>query len=195
MHHRPGKFIWVLWVVALLTLLAAAAPAAEFSAIIVTNSRGEERQGKIYIKGDKIRREFVNPGDTTIFIVPGDKKIMWMLEPLVKTYKELPFDKDAYLKSLNQPQDKSGSKLLGTETLNGYATDKYETAVKTPTGTYQGTIWFAKKLGVALRIETADRSFVQEYKDIKEGGVDDAVFELPPGYHKKAVQPNKPKNE
>ena len=65
---------------ALFTLLAGAASAAEFSAVIVTKSGGEERQSKIYIKGDKIRREFANPGGTTIFIVPGDQKIMWMLD-------------------------------------------------------------------------------------------------------------------
>ena len=43
-------------------LLAALAQAAEFSATVVTNSGGEERQSKIYVKGDKIRREFNNLG-------------------------------------------------------------------------------------------------------------------------------------
>lgn len=194
MHHRLGKFIWVLLAVALSTVLAgSAAPAAEFSALIVTTSGGQQRQGKIYVKGEKIRREFSNPAGTTIFIIPGDKKIMWMLDPLTRSYQEMPFDKDASLKNLHLPKDGGGSKLVGTETLSGYATEKYETAVKTPTGTRRGTIWIAKKLGVPIRIETADKLFVQEYKEIKEGGVDDALFALPAGYQQKATQPGMPK--
>lgn len=59
-----GKIYWVLLVLAFLTLPVGAAAAAEFSAVIVTKSGGEERQSKIYIKGDKIRREYVNPGGT-----------------------------------------------------------------------------------------------------------------------------------
>ena len=44
--------------------------AAEFSAVIVTKSGGEAKaEQRSYIKGDKIRREFVNPGGTTVFIV------------------------------------------------------------------------------------------------------------------------------
>jgi outer membrane lipoprotein-sorting protein len=193
MHHRQGKSIWVLLVLAFLTLLAGAASAAEFSAVIVTKSGKEERQGKIYIKGDKIRREYVNLDGFTIFIVPGDKKIMWMLDTETRAVSELPFDKDASTKSLNLPKEGGGSKLVGTETLNGYVTDKYQTSIKTPTGTRSGTIWLAKKLGVPIKIETDDKLFVQEYKDIKEGGVDDALFNMPPGYRKKDLPPSAPK--
>jgi outer membrane lipoprotein-sorting protein len=193
MHHRHGKSIWVLLVVALFTLQAGAVKAAEFSAVIVTKSGGEERRSKIYIKGDKIRREFANPGGTTIFIAPGDKNIMWMLEPEIQAYRELPFDKDVSSKALNLPKEGGESKLVGTETLNGYATDKYETSIRTPTGSRSGTIWVAKKLGVPIRIETADKLFLQEYKDIKEGGVDDALFAMPSGYHKKDMPPGRPK--
>jgi outer membrane lipoprotein-sorting protein len=183
-RHLSGLF----GAVAVAFFLAALAQAAEFSATVVTNSGGEERQSKIYVKGDKIRREFVNPSDTTIFIVPGDKKIMWMLEPKIQTYRKLPFDKDAFTNNLKKPGGKGGSKLVGTETLHGYVTDKYEAMVKTPTGPRQGNIWISQKLEVPIRIESVDKLFVQEYKDIKEGGVDDALFKLPSGYHEKADQ-------
>jgi outer membrane lipoprotein-sorting protein len=195
MHHRQGKALWILLVLALFAVPVGAAAAAEFSAVIVTKSGGEERQSKIYIKGDKIRREYVNPAGTTIFIVPGDKKIMWMLDSVTLTYSELPFDKDASPKALNLPKDGGGGKLVGTETLNGYATDKYQTSIKTPTGTRSGTMWFAKKLGVPLKIETDDKLFVQEYKDIKEGRVDDALFAMPSGYRKNDMPPASPKNK
>jgi len=185
--------IWALLVAALLALPAGPAPAAEFSAIIVTTLRGEARQGKIYIKGDKVRREFAQSGGATIVVLQGDKKIMWMLEPHTQSYLEMPFDQEAFAKMLNQPQEGEGKKLVGPETLNGYVTDKYETAVETAAGTQRGAMWIAKKLGVPIRIETADKSFVQEYKDIKEGGVDDALFDMPAGYRKKAMPPGMPK--
>jgi outer membrane lipoprotein-sorting protein len=193
MHHRQGKSIWVILVAALFTWQAGAAAAAEFSAVVVAKSGGEERQSKIYIKGDKIRREYITPGGNTAFIVPGDKAIMWMVEPEIQAYTELPFDKDALPKKLDPDREGSQSKLVGTETLHGYATDKYETLVKTPTGTRRGTMWISKKLGVPLKIETADKLYVQEYKDIKEGGVDDSLFAEPSGYRKKDPPPGQTK--
>ena len=99
----------LFWAAGLVFLLVSLGQAAEFSAVIVTRSGGEERQSKIYVKGDKIRREYCNPGDTTIFIVPGDENIMWMLEPKIQAYRELPFDKDAFSKSLNQPKGKGAA--------------------------------------------------------------------------------------
>ena len=97
------------------------------------------------------------------------------------------------MKALNLPKEGGGSKLVGTETLNGYVTDKYQTSIRTPTGTRSGTMWIAKKLGVPIKIETDDKLFLQEYKDIKEGGVDDALFVMPSGYHKKDLSPGVPK--
>ena len=81
---------------------------------------------------------------------------------------------------------------MGTETLNGYLTDKYETSIRTPTGSRSGTIWIAKKLGVPIRIETADKLFLQEYKDIKEGGVDDALFAIALRVPEKDMPPGRP---
>jgi len=189
MYFRHGKFFWLLLAAALLFLLAGGARAAEFSSVIVTNSHGQERLGKIYVQGDNIRREFATPLGNMVIVVRGDKKVMWMLQPGQQSYLEMPFDKEALSKTLSLPKDEASKKLVGTETLKGYATDKYETSVKTGSGDLQGTMWVSKQLGVPIRIETADKSFVQEYKDIKEGGVDAALFELPQGYQKMAGPP------
>ena len=51
----------------------------------------------------------------------------------------------------------------------------------------------SKKLGAPLRIESADKSFSIDYKDIKEGGVDDALFEVPAGYQKMNMPAGRPK--
>jgi len=192
MHMGSRKLSGLFGGVALCFLLISLAQAAEFSAVIVNKSGGHEMQGKIYVKGDKIRQEFSTPGGTTVSIVRGDKKVMWMLLPGKQAFMERPYDKEALSKNLNLPKDEVTRKLVGTETLNGYATDKYETSVKTGTEVLQGTMWVAKKLGFPIRIETADKSFIKEYKDIKEGGVDDAVFEIPAGYQRMTMPAGMP---
>ncbi len=173
-------------------LLVGLAQAAEFSAVIVSKSVGHERQGKIYVKGDNARQEFSTPGGTSVTILRLDKKVMWMLIPGQKTYMEMPFDKEAFAKALNIPKDEVTKKLLGTEKLNGYKTEKYETTVMAAGGELKSTMWLSKKLGIPIRIESADKSFTQDYKDIKEGGVSDALFEIPAGYQKMAMPPGMP---
>ena len=44
-----------------------------------------------------------------------------------------------------------------------------------------------KVRSVPIRIVSRDNSFSREYRDIKEGAVPDAVFELPPGFIKMNV--------
>ena len=193
MRRSSNKLSGLLWGMAWSFLLISSAQAAEFSADIVNQSGGQERQGKIYVKGENMRQEFATPGGATVTIMRGDKKVMWMLMPGQQAYMEMPFDKEAFAKNMNIPKDEASQKLVGRETLKGYDTEKYETSVKTGTGEVQGTIWIAKKLGVPIRIETKDKSFVQEYNEIKDGGVADAIFEVPAGYKKMNLPQGMPK--
>ena len=87
-----------------------------------------------------------------------------MLDTVTRAYSELPFNKEASMKALTLPKEGGGSKLLGTETLNGYVTDKYQTSIRTPTGTRSGTIWIAQKLEVPIKMESDDKLFIQNYK-------------------------------
>jgi outer membrane lipoprotein-sorting protein len=188
--HRSAILLWAL---VLSFSLVSLAWAAEFSALVVNKIANHEMQGKIYIKGDRARLESSTPLGSVISILRLDKKAMWMLMAGQKTYMEMPLDKEAYAKALNIPTDEASMKRLGTETINGFDTDKYETPVKTGGQEMKTTMWISKKLGVPLKIESANKSFIQEYKDIKEGGVDDALFELPAGYKKMTMPAGLPK--
>jgi outer membrane lipoprotein-sorting protein len=188
--HRSAILLWAL---VLSFSLVSLAWAAEFSALVVNKIANHEMQGKIYIKGDRARLESSTPLGSVISILRLDKKAMWMLMAGQKTYMEMPLDKEAYAKALNIPTDEASMKHLGTETINGFDTDKYETPVKTGGQEMKTTMWISKKLGVPLKIESANKSFIQEYKDIKEGGVDDALFELPAGYKKMTMPAGLPK--
>src|SRR5208337_626422 len=169
---------------ALSFLVVGLAQVAEFSAVVVNRIAGHEMQGKIYVKGEKARLETSTPLGVTVSILRLDKKVMWILLPGKKAYLEMPFDREAFAQALNIPTDEAGLRLLGRETLNGYDTEKYETSVQAGARQIRGTLWISKRLGVPLRIETADHSFSQEYRDIREGRVDDAIFEIPTGLQK-----------
>lgn len=183
----------LIWALTLFISLVSLAWAAEFSAVVFNKIANHEMQGKIYIKGDKARLESSTPLGPVISILRLDKKAMWMLMPGQKTYMEIPIDKEAFAKVLNIPAVEASQKLPGTETINGYDTEKYETTVKTDGQEMKSTMWVSKNLGVPLKIETANKSFIQEYKDIKEGGVDDTLFELPAGYKKMTMPAGLPK--
>jgi outer membrane lipoprotein-sorting protein len=165
-------------------LLAGLVQAAEFSAVTVTKTGGLEMQGKIFVKGDKARMEAATPMGNAVSIVRTDKKVMWMLLPGQKSYMEMPVGQEALAKALNVPEDGVAKKLLGSETLNGYEAEKYETTIKLNGREMKSIMWISKKSGIPLRVEGADKSFSIDYKDIKEGGVDDALFEMPAGYKK-----------
>src|SRR5512135_797678 len=121
MRYMQNKRKWaIVGTVAAILLLGGLAQAAEFSADIVTQAGGQTMQGKVYIKGDKVREEFNTPGGTMITIARGDKKVMYMLMPAQRTYHEMAFgDKKGSPPPGAPPKDDVSRKLVGTETVNG----------------------------------------------------------------------------
>lgn len=92
------------------------------------------------------------------------------------------------------PKDKPNMKLVGTETINGYECDKYETTVSHKGKTTKHYAWISKKLGMPIKMTSADGSFSMEYQDIKPGKLSDSLFEPPKGYRKmKMPFPGPPK--
>jgi hypothetical protein len=175
---------------AMFLLAAYPVMAAEFSATVITKAEGQEMPGKIFMKGQKIRNEFDAGGQTNISIVRPDKKLVWMVMPAEKMYMEMPITEEAQEKILiKKPEDQVKMKLLGTETVNGYECDKYEYEVTTPQKSQpiKHFVWIAKKLQMPIKSMAADGSFSMEYRDIKEGGVADSLFEVPQGYQKMAI--------
>lgn len=173
---------WILFSV--LVLMPTLAQAAEFSAVVVTRMDSKESQGKIYLQGEKMRRELPSNEGMTITVARPDKRVMWMFMPGQKKYMEIPFDKSDLGQTMVMPKDSTQMKLVGTETVGGYETEKYETTVKGEGKTAKHYIWVAKKLGVPIKIVSVDGKFSMEYREIKEGGVPASVFEIPPGYQK-----------
>jgi hypothetical protein len=177
-----------LWGIALGTVLLLAASlvqAAEFTATMVTKAGGVEIPGKIYVKENKVRNEVQAGGQTSIHILRPDKKVVWIIIPQQKAYVEMPITHTAQQKMLPLTEDqKAKMKKVGTETINGYACDKYETTMSHQGKPMQVFTWVATDLGVPIKIVSEDGSFSMEYKDIKPGQVADSLFDVPQDYKK-----------
>ena len=165
-------------------LLGGEVLAAEFSAQVVTHFQGEETRGKVYVKGNRIRQEFPSGGGTKIIIYNADTKLAWMIMPERKMYLEMPITEEITRSLMQAANDQGQMKPLGSETVNGYSADKYETVFRLNGGELRHYIWIAKKLGMIIKVDSLDKSFSREYREIKEDEVPEAIFAPPADYQK-----------
>jgi len=166
------------------------ASAAEFSADLVQTRGGETSQGKFYLKSDKHRTEITEARQSSIMIMDIANKKSYMLNPKDKTYMDL----SAMGGGQTQTQSEDELKKLGewknagTETVNGYECEK-KVFVYKDKSMGEMTHWISKKLNYPIKMfyQTRGMTMITEYKNIKEGGVDDKLFQVPPGYQKMAM--------
>lgn len=159
----------------------------EFSATITTVA-DKTFAGKMYISKDKIRDEGINQGKKTITIIRLDKKLSWVLMDNNQYMEISGKDQKCLLPIEKQAEQKYEIKSLGKETVNGYSCEIKQYTCK---GEACGvtTQWYSPKLKYMVRTEHKDTkngtiTFKQELTDIKQGTLDAALFEVPPGYVK-----------
>ncbi len=199
MHRsRSTRLILPLLLAAVGVLLAAGfCSGAEFSADIVQKASKKTYTGKIYVKGGKMRQEVRTSRFTDIVINRPDQKSVYYVIPEDKAYMKVTsrVRVGADDPAARARMKKMGKmKKLGTEKVNGYVCTKTQWTTKTAPK-YVLTEWSCPKLGVLLRTEfkgPGGAGVLIEYKNIKEGGVSDSVFDLPRGYRRIAT-PTAPK--
>jgi outer membrane lipoprotein-sorting protein len=164
--------------------------AAEFSADVTEQRGGETTGGRIYVKGDKIRREAVQKGEEGVMIVRMDKGVVWMVTPKEKKYVEMGGMAQGDMNSpemQKQMEKLAEKKVLGTEKVHGYDCEKVQWVYREK-GLGTMTQWTAKKLQHPIKTEHKDGSgkvtYYSEYRNIQEEKVPDSLFELPKGYEK-----------
>jgi Domain of unknown function (DUF4412) len=181
--NRLHSFLFPFALALLLAVLPAlSAGAVEFSADLVIQPKGDEAMsGKIFVKGDKVRQETSEEGETQIMIIRPDKKVTWMITPEEKTYMEMPYQsEDKTFEEWTAEKEKK-AKFLGEETASGLPCKKFET-VEDGEKTY---FWISKQYAFPIKVEDAE--VTMEYKNIKDGSVPDSLFELPSGYEKMSM--------
>lgn len=157
--------------------------AAEFSADVVNKVQGKTFYAKIYMKANKIRLE--NQGQQNYSIVRMDKNLVWLIFPKDKAYMEMiSYETQAPATLL---KGEIGRKFLGTETINGLETKKYEVTIKEEEKTIKAWQWISTALNYAIKISAIDGSWSSEYKNLKMESQPDSLFELPAGFQKMEV--------
>jgi len=161
--------------------------AAEFSADLIIDNPQGKFTGKVYVKADKIRQEFLNAGMKQVVILRLDKGVTWSLMPENKMYMEMAgTGKEATDPEIEKKiKDMADKKSLGKEKIGGYVCEKYQYIYHDKSlGVL--TQWFSKQLNYPIKTEhkTSSYHMVTEYKNIKEGGIEDSLFEIPSGYQK-----------
>jgi hypothetical protein len=169
-------------------VLAGVAPAAEFSADVVTTGAGGGMKGKIYLKGGNMRQEVAGApaGKAGVTIFRADKRVTWLLQPAQRTYREIRGSGGMHDPGWEKEVEKLAvKKSLGTDMMNGQLCDKYLFIYRDKsTGTM--TLWVSKRLKFPVKTvaKSARGSMTMECKNIREGRLPDSLFEVPAGYKK-----------
>ena len=173
---RIGSIFLLIGVVFL--LLLGSAQAADFSAEVVNINQGQTTRAKIFIQTDKIRME--TPGTEEYTILRSDRKVIWIVIPEEKTYIEIqsPHVRGAEVKMKGEL--KRG--YLSSETLNGYATKKYEVHYLDKDTVHKAHQWVASDLNYPIKISALDGSWTTEYRNIQVGPQANSLFEIPEGF-------------
>lgn len=194
--QRYGLFVSALFITVL--AFSGFGSAADFSADVVMTSSMGTMKGKVFFKDGNSRREMRMGGQQQITIYRKDKEVVWMLMPQQRMYMEMSSTRPGKMAPVDPGQmEKMGKKeLLGKEKINGYMCLKYR---YTPNDASSGpaTYWISEKLNFPIKIEMNDASehMVMEYKNIREGTLSSALFNIPSGYRKMSMpaMPNMPR--
>ena len=163
--------------------------ASEFSADVIMTGGPMAGNGKIWVKGQKMRQEIGEQEEKRIVIMDLDQGFLCrILQGGVYIKNEIEsngkgFRPDNFL-WLQQGLSEAQVKIVGKETVNGYQCDKYLITFKNKEmGTM--TQWVAIKLDYPIKTVNKNDALgevITELQNIKKGDVKDDLFLLPTGY-------------
>lgn len=165
----------------------SAAGITEFKAVVVECEDGVETASRIWVTGDRSRRDFKNGKE--IVVTRNDLKLTWFIYPQIKSYVEMP----AYgtFANFNIPDENADTgdltrKFLKYDTRDSFRMKKYLVTVKyknynTEDSYYE---WTRNDFPIPVRTESLDGKNWTEYTKISRGPIDYTVFDKPKSYKK-----------
>lgn len=188
----------VLVAFAMLPTVRAQVPAKfpDMSADMVSSSGGMNSQGKFYTSKGRIRLEssrgtimIMNPAEGTGWLLNTRRKTAMDMSATMKmTQEKLAASsgmnpEDVLLDPNNPCAALKGStcKKLGSETVNGRQTTKWEIH---ETDGQTINVWVDPKLWLAVKTQTPN--YTGEFRNIQEGPQPESLFEVPADYRKVA---------
>ena len=193
------KVILLCGILVIASGLAASASAVEFSADMVSTAQGRSTTTKVFVKDRMFRME--PQGAHSYSIMRGDKQLTWLVMPDQKSYMEMKADPNKEPKAEEKVRGEVSRKLLGTETVDGHPTQKYEVTYTQGGKTEKMYQWMATDIKFPVKMAGVDGSWTMEYKNIKMGSQPASLFEVPSDYKKTGMpsipgmpsMPNMPK--
>lgn len=170
----------VLGLTILLFFFGGIASAQDFSADMVSTTKGGVFTGKIYVAKEKTRMEMPQ----AITITRMDKNIVWILMPEQKMYMEQPLKPEKVAASTDKMPGEIERKHLGTETVDGKKTEKYRIVYTVENKRETIFQWVDTDSGFPIKTAAEDGSWATEYKNLKVAKQPDTLFEIPAGYQK-----------
>lgn len=174
---------WAVFSIFVMALSAAVVYAEDFSADMVSSSREGSFTAKLYISGDKSRMEM--PEATTISRM--DKKVVWVLMPAEKMYMEQPIDPRTAASTQEKIDGEIERKAEGNETINGRNTTKYRVTFEANGSRETVFQWIDESQHIPVKTAAIDGSWSSEFKNIRSGPQDPALFAIPRGYNKMSL--------
>ena len=168
-----------------------AQPPPQFKADMQMSGGRNNMSGKIYLSSGKMRMEMAMPGQGRVQVMIADpaKSVVYMIMAEEKMYLEM---RGGAMGPLAPPKVESmdpanpcantgltSCKKIGTETVNGYETEKWEF---TQDG-QKHTAWVSTKLRMPVKSVMANGPAV-EFRNIVEGAQPANLFVVPDGYEK-----------
>lgn len=167
-----------LGAMSLLFIFAGFVFAQEFSADIVSTTREGNFSGKIFVSKDKSRMEIPQ----SIIIARMDKKKAWVLMPQQMLYLEQPLNPENIVVSSEKMPGEIQRQLIGQETIDGKATNKYSVVYTLNNRQEKVLVWVTTDSNIPIKSQASDGSWTMEYKNLNIGKQPDSLFEIPPGY-------------
>lgn len=175
------KFLIVLLI---LNIFAISVFAQEFSADMVTKSKGITTKSKLFVTKEKTRVEMPDQksGKVTVIITRVDKKVSWILMP-GNLYMEQAYKTENTAVTKDKMSGEVERKHMGKEKINGVDTDKYKITIVQKDVKSILFAWFDKD---GFPVKTADEkeTWSSEYLNMKKGKQSASLFEIPNGYTK-----------
>jgi hypothetical protein len=178
------RYIMMIMAIVFSFAFTSTAIGLEFSADVINTAKGQVSTSRIYMKNKKMRWD--SHASDNYNIARQDLNTSWIIMPKQKSYMEMKSSKSERI-----PQEKMkgeiSRKLIGSESIDGHPTKKYEVTYNDGKQVLKSHQWIAADLNFPIRMAAVDGSWSMEYKNIKIGTQADSLFEIPAGYKKMAM--------
>lgn len=181
---------WAAGVLAAAALGCGGGTVDEFSATQTTTRGGRTvSTSKVFMAPQKMRVEMPHPSGrgSLVTIVRQDRKLMWMVMPEQRAYRESALDEAELGAFVQKIRDDQVIEELGRETVAGFSCRRLRVRSKTSvmgrTIESTSTVWQSPKLALPVKSEH-ESGVVTELSGITPGRQPADLFEVPKDFRK-----------